>query len=154
MKIGKYRLEQTCGACPEQYDVLLNGNIVGYLRLRHGSFTAEAPYCGGKTVYRANPDGDGIFEDHERYYFLSEAVGAIDAHYTTKPKTIEQVCGRPPGDFAKEIRKPPIAEPYPDLLEIAYGTYGSCSVCGGSIDGKPYKPGCYHCGGPGCPWLI
>lgn len=34
-------LIQTCGACPEQYDMLLFGKRVGYLRLRHSHCTVE-----------------------------------------------------------------------------------------------------------------
>lgn len=69
---GKYILKQTCGACPEQYDMLdEEGNTVGYFRLRHGSFTVEYPDVRGILVYNANPDGDGIFEDYEREYYLT-----------------------------------------------------------------------------------
>lgn len=68
-------LVQTCGACPEQYDVLDGeGKNIGYLRLRHGSFRAE--YM-GETVYTANPRGDGLFEEDERNFYLNRAVAAI-----------------------------------------------------------------------------
>lgn len=73
--IHGYKLELTCQACPEQYDVLDDeGNLVAYLRLRHGSFTAQCPDVGGDLVYQAYPKGDGIFEDEERYRFLTEAI--------------------------------------------------------------------------------
>lgn len=67
------RLELTCSACPEQYDATYSGQQVGYLRLRHGNFTVECPDVGGKLVYEAQPEGDGIFEDEERDYYLSAA---------------------------------------------------------------------------------
>ena len=70
-------LVMTCGACPEQYDVFRNGEQVGYLRLRHGEFTAEYPDCGGKFLFELYPDGDGIFEAYERLNFLSKALRAI-----------------------------------------------------------------------------
>lgn len=73
-----YELVQTCGACPEQYDVFLDGQQVGYLRLRHGTFRAEYPDCGGAEVYRANPEGDGVFEYEERTHYLNQAIRAID----------------------------------------------------------------------------
>ena len=76
-KIETATLVQTCGACPEQYDVFLGSAKVGYLRLRHGHFSAEYPDCGGETVYEAQPEGDGIFEDHEREYYLRSAVDAL-----------------------------------------------------------------------------
>lgn len=73
-----YRLERTCFACPEQYDVFdKDGVQCGYLRLRHGSFRADYPDCGGETVYRAEPKGDGIFDDDEREFYLNEAIKAI-----------------------------------------------------------------------------
>ncbi|HZH10603.1 MAG TPA: hypothetical protein VEZ24_09545 [Microvirga sp.] len=77
--INGYELLLTCGACPEQYDVLKDGEQVGYLRLRHGYFRADYPDCGGETVYEAEPDGDGEFLDEERGHYLTEAVNALDA---------------------------------------------------------------------------
>ena len=72
-----YHLQLTCSACPEQYDVIKAKNKVGYLRLRHGSFTAEYPYD-GEIVYRAQPNGDGVFDDaEEREAHLSAAIRAI-----------------------------------------------------------------------------
>lgn len=68
----------TCSACPEQYDVFLDGQPVGYLRLRHGEFTAEYPECDGELVYRSEDmQGDGIFEPQERLRFLEAACEAL-----------------------------------------------------------------------------
>jgi hypothetical protein len=47
--------------------------------LRHGTFRADYPFCGGETVYESSPDGDGIFEDYERIYELTKAIEAIHA---------------------------------------------------------------------------
>lgn len=80
-EIEGYKLVETCGACPEQYDVYRHGENVAYLRLRHGYFYAEVPH-GGTMVYEANPEGDGIFEPDERDHFLTEAVRAIHAFRT------------------------------------------------------------------------
>ena len=38
-------VEMTCFACPEQYDVFLDGEQVGYLRLKHGVFRCDYPAC-------------------------------------------------------------------------------------------------------------
>lgn len=74
-----YDLFRTCLACPQQYDVYLNDKEVGYLRLRHGSFRADCPY--GTTVYYTEDSkGDGIFEEDEEEFFLTEAIKAIHAH--------------------------------------------------------------------------
>lgn len=70
-------LEQTCGACPEQYDAWLGDQQVGYLRLRHGHFRVDFPRSGGEIIYRAHPQGDGIFQQEERAFFLTEAKKAI-----------------------------------------------------------------------------
>ncbi len=71
------RLDQTCGACPEQYHAYIGEKQVGYLRLRWGHFRVDFPDCGGKTIYSAYPKGDGIFEPEERNYFLKKAKQAI-----------------------------------------------------------------------------
>lgn len=79
MNINGYELKMTCGACPEQYDVTKDSKQVGYLRLRHGYFRADYPDVCGEEVYSSQPEGDGIFEDHERLEHLTNAVNAIDA---------------------------------------------------------------------------
>lgn len=83
MRIEDIKLIQTCGACPEQYDALIGHSLVGYLRLRHGYFYVQYPHCGGKLVFEAYPEGDGIFEDHERERFLTAAKEAILKEYLT-----------------------------------------------------------------------
>jgi len=77
VEIDGYTLELTCGACPEQYDVFRHGHKVAYLRLRHGEFRADVPDCGDTTVFEAEPQGDGSFEDDERERFLRQAIAAI-----------------------------------------------------------------------------
>ena len=79
--IGRYRLICTCGACPEQYDVFdeITKRQVGYLRLRHGFFRADLGGCGGETVYEAETNGDGVFDDNERMPHLRAAVIALEA---------------------------------------------------------------------------
>lgn len=72
-------LIQTCPACPEQYDVVAdNGEAVGYLRLRHGIFTAQVPDPSGPVVYIAHTTGDGIFTEEERDRELAAALAAIE----------------------------------------------------------------------------
>jgi len=80
LEINGYKLVLTCPACPEQYDVFdCDGKKMGYLRLRHGWFRADAPCCGGDTVYESYPNGDGMFDDDEREPELTKAVDAIQA---------------------------------------------------------------------------
>jgi hypothetical protein len=76
------RLVKTCSVCPEQYDVYSSSNSqIGYLRLRHGYFSAECPDVGGTLVYSAYTRGDGCFDDDERLPQLTAAVLAICAHW-------------------------------------------------------------------------
>lgn len=70
----KFELKKTCSACPEQYDVYLDGKQVGYLRLRHGYFRCDYPDCGGETIYSAYPKGNGSFFDDERDYYIKQAL--------------------------------------------------------------------------------
>lgn len=71
------RLEMTCNACPEQYDAFVGDRQVGYLRLRHGTFTVRTPDPGGVCVYAAETIGDGVFEASEREYHLTRAKESI-----------------------------------------------------------------------------
>jgi hypothetical protein len=75
-------LVRTCYACPEQYNALdKEGKTVGYLRLRHGTFTVECPDVGGELVYVEKIDElTGIFSDEEREKYLEQAVKAIGHH--------------------------------------------------------------------------
>lgn len=71
------RLVRTCPGCPEQYDVYKKGELVGYLRLRHGFFEARFGGVTGPSVYRSYTDGDGAFTDEERNHHLKKAKKAI-----------------------------------------------------------------------------
>lgn len=58
------RFVETCGACPEQYDVFLDDRQVGYVRLRHGYLSIRYPDVSGDEVYQAYPrNSDGCFTD-------------------------------------------------------------------------------------------
>lgn len=60
-------LVQTCAACPEQYDVFHNEELVGYMRLRHGIFRAECPGPDSELVYMSGVIGSdaGCFSNEE-----------------------------------------------------------------------------------------
>lgn len=82
MELDGYKLVCTCSACPEQYDVFdANDKQVGYLRLRHGKFRADAPVVGWRTVYEAETKGDGVFDDDERIPELRKAIAAIKDYH-------------------------------------------------------------------------
>ena len=92
------KLVQTCGACPEQYDAFdEHGSMVGYLRLRHGTFRVECPDVGGVEVYHANPRGDGVFEYEERDYYLRWAVFKIQEWIEAgRPSSMEPILPAAP----------------------------------------------------------
>ncbi len=72
------RLEQTCGACPEQYDAYVGDRQVGYLRLRWGYFCVEVPYDGKVVLdHQFDDHWQGSFEDDQREEWLSKAKQAI-----------------------------------------------------------------------------
>lgn len=81
MQIGNYVLIKTCGAFPEQYDVMDGPIKVGYLKLRHGYFSAQCPDHMGPVVYDAYPCGDGEFFEHERFGYLQLAINKVKAFY-------------------------------------------------------------------------
>lgn len=70
VEIGDYYFYLTCGACPEQYDVLdTEGKILAYVRLRYGKLKVYVPDVGGELLYQKNYDEDflGTFpSDQER----------------------------------------------------------------------------------------
>lgn len=82
--IHGYRLELTCFACPEQYDVFAGDHQVAYFRLRHGQFYAACPDVGGDVVYDVDTDGDGVFDDEERVKHLTNAILAVQEYYINR----------------------------------------------------------------------
>ncbi len=79
---SEIELVETCYVCPEQYDALYNGNIIGYLRLRHGYFRVDYPNCGGDTIYEVNTVGDGRFDNEdERAFHLNKAKEVLALKY-------------------------------------------------------------------------
>ena len=85
----KIKLVETCGACPEQYDVYIDGELLGFMNLRHGVFRAEYR---GTIVFTCQPEGDGIFECHERVKWLNKACREIlTAHQQYKLESEEPI---------------------------------------------------------------
>ena len=61
------KFEKTCLACPEQYDVFLDGKQIAYIRLRHGNLSVNCPDVGGKEIYyhHFKDDLKGMFNNSE-----------------------------------------------------------------------------------------
>ncbi len=70
-------LNLTCNAFPEQYEVFEGEKQVAYYRLRHGEFRIDYPTCGDETIYEAEPMGDGMFDDSERFNYLTKAMRIV-----------------------------------------------------------------------------
>lgn len=74
-------LHQTCSASPEQYDMYVDGENIGYFRIRHGCFIVE--YLLNETqVFESVIKGDGGFDSDERDFFLKEGIKAVLAAHT------------------------------------------------------------------------
>ena len=87
--IEGFKLQRTCCACPEQYDVTLDGKQTAYMRLRHGRFTVTVPDVGGELVYKEYPLGDGIFDTDERDGCLTRAIQSVKRHLERKEEEEE-----------------------------------------------------------------
>ena len=82
MIIQELDFRETCGACPEQYDVFKGGRQVGYVRLCWGTVTCDYPYCGGDTIYFHSFDTgwkDCFDGPEERETYLNRIAAAIRA---------------------------------------------------------------------------
>lgn len=80
--INTYNFEfhETCSACPEQYDVYLEGAQVGYVRLRWGTLCCDYPDVYGELVYLHNFDDglQGCFDtDKQRDFHLEMIAKSI-----------------------------------------------------------------------------
>lgn len=97
IKIGTYYVDfyETCGACPEQYDVFIEGKQVGYVRLRWAHLRCEYPDVGGREVYshswggKSGLDGYlGEFPSNEEREFHLERIAEILYNEFMKSETV------------------------------------------------------------------
>lgn len=68
---------ETSSCWPEQYDVKdLDGNQVGYVRLRHGVLYCKFPCAGGEIIYDCGFGNDyqGCFENDEQRHIHLEII--------------------------------------------------------------------------------
>lgn len=90
MKADEIELQQTCSACPEQYDAYFQGSQVGYLRMRWGHFWVYCPDAGGEIVMAkkvSESEYQGAFNDEDREAWLQKAKEAIVKwHSVVQPK--------------------------------------------------------------------
>lgn len=75
-----FEFHETCGACPEQYDVYLEGDQVGYVRLRWGTLRCDYPDVGGEMIYEHDFDeayAGCFYSDDQRDYHLDLIAKAL-----------------------------------------------------------------------------
>lgn len=92
MEIKGLKFVQTCGACPEQYDVYKGDEIVGYVRLRHSFLRCDYPCCGGETIYEKcynEDDLGGFLNDFERMRQLNIIAKKINKRIEDDKKNLE-----------------------------------------------------------------
>jgi hypothetical protein len=73
MNLKTINFINTCIACPEQYDVYIEGNCIAYIRLRFGQLICTMPF-GRKTIFEHSFEDSykGEFtNDKERKYYLA-----------------------------------------------------------------------------------
>lgn len=81
--LNKVKLNITCSAYPEQYDMFFDGKYVAYFRLRHGSYTVTEPFSvtDPQILYEAYTYGDGEFMGNEREFFLTMGIASVLNHF-------------------------------------------------------------------------
>lgn len=79
IKTVNVEFHETCSACPEQYDVYIEGIQVGYVRLRWGRLRCDTPDVGGREVYEHFWDEGslGCFPNDEERDFHLEQIAQI-----------------------------------------------------------------------------
>lgn len=74
----------TCGACPEQYDVMLDDEQIAYVRLRWGRLSVHVPDHGSEEIYSHSfEDGSkGCFVGNEAERFKLIILWRLYCYYT------------------------------------------------------------------------
>jgi hypothetical protein len=75
-----FHFKETCGACPEQYDVTNGrGEPVAYVRLRFGRLTASVPNASGQVIYEHAFEDSwlGTFDDDATRHLHLMAIAKI-----------------------------------------------------------------------------
>lgn len=97
VEIDGYRFVCTGPSCPEQYDVWVGTELVGYVRLRFGSLSAHVQVASDDEIFHSTL-GAVVYERHmsdrwigefesaeQRMLYLTEIRHALHAHRTNLP---------------------------------------------------------------------
>ena len=78
-EIDGLRFQLTCSASPEQYDVYLEDEQVGYVRYRFGNLSADYPDVGMEgLLIEELTEETGILTDQERAHWLPVIANKIN----------------------------------------------------------------------------
>ena len=101
IKINKESLDQTCGACPSQWDAYTEDNEYVYIRFRHGTLSIEIDENSeNKTIFFSYlPDlnlEDFHFEEFDSYSGVLSELDLVDivnnyCKYSGSEKIVEFV---------------------------------------------------------------
>lgn len=85
-----FEFRETCGACPEQYDVYLEGKQVGYVRLRGGFLRCAYPDCGQETIYEYGFTDNwmGCFDSNEQRDFHIDLIAQLLYNRINESETV------------------------------------------------------------------
>jgi hypothetical protein len=71
---------------PEEYEALLNGKQIGYLRLQDGHFTVKYGVSSGTLVWESFPEGNNEFTAQERPLYLKIAKQKLFDYNNKQPR--------------------------------------------------------------------
>lgn len=88
-----FHLNQTCGACPETYDVYVKDkydhyDYIGYLYVRHGAYSIIS--SGEKVISQPDIKGDGLFEYGEREHMIKLGCSTLWKNYKGTEKMTDE----------------------------------------------------------------
>ncbi|KRA41681.1 hypothetical protein [Devosia sp. Root635] len=77
LSVSGLRMERTCSAAPEQYEIFRGDDAAGYIRVRWSRFTVDYPSAGDEILFDGSTDGFAAFTDSERDSYLLMAIDLI-----------------------------------------------------------------------------
>jgi hypothetical protein len=86
IRIEDITIERRSISNPEEYEALLNGKQIGYLRLQDGHFTVKYGMPSGTLIWESFPEGKDALTEHERPLYLKIAQQKLFDHINKQPK--------------------------------------------------------------------
>lgn len=109
-RFEKYETNITCGAYPHRVDILLEGRVVGEIRVEEGELELHHPFDASNPerapIWREDIIGWGDFDATERDHYMHECVRRLDP--IADPAGIH-------GDLDPDETVPTIDAPLPEM---------------------------------------